>query len=79
MITFSEMLNRLIKSSKQTPHEIASKVEVSIYTLRAWLAGVYYPQRIYLMRLAEILYPNNKEAGLKILENTITIEQRSTK
>jgi hypothetical protein len=79
MITFSEVLTRLIKSSKQTPDEIASQADVSIHTLRAWIAGIYYPQRIYLMRLAKILYPNNQQAGLNILENTITIEQTKAK
>ena len=77
MITFSEVLTRLIKSSTLTSREIASQVDVSIHTLRAWQTGIYYPQRIYLMRLAGILYPNNQQAGLKILENTIHIEQRS--
>jgi hypothetical protein len=77
MITFSELLTRLIKSSKQTPNQIAYKVDVSIHTLRAWIAGIYYPERIYLMRLAQVLYPNNQQAGLNILENTISIEQRS--
>jgi len=77
MIKFSEVLTRLIKSSKQTPDEIAYKVDVSIYTLRAWITGIYYPERIYLMRLAKVLYPNNQQAGLNILESTISIEQRS--
>jgi len=77
MITFSEILTRLIKSSKQTPNQIAYEVDVSIHTLRAWIAGIYYPERIYLMRLAQVLYPNNQQAGLNILENTISLEQRS--
>ena len=78
MITFSEILTRQIKASNKRPDDIASKVDVSIHTLRAWIAGIYYPERIYLMRLAQVLYPNNQQAGLNILENTISIEQRST-
>ena len=79
MITFSEILKRLIKSSKHTSNQIAYKVDVSIHTLRAWIAGIYYPERIYLMRLAKVLYPNNQQAGYNILRNTISIEQQRKK
>jgi len=76
MITFSEVLTRAIKDSKHTPNEVAELCGVSIYTLRAWVDGIRVPERVYLMRLAEIVYPNKVSGqGYNIMINTISMEQ----
>tara|TARA_R110000822_G_scaffold95611_2_gene218386 strand:+ start:1281 stop:1520 length:240 start_codon:yes stop_codon:yes gene_type:complete len=75
MILFKEMLTRAIKDSKHTPHEVAELCGVSIYTLRAWVDGIQVPQRQYVMRLADTLYPTASNQGYNIMLNTISMEQ----
>jgi pyrroloquinoline quinone (PQQ) biosynthesis protein C len=75
MILFTEMLTRAIKDSKHTPHEVAELCGVSIYTLRAWVDGIQVPQRQYVMRLADTLYPTACNQGYNIMLNTISMEQ----
>jgi len=79
MIPFTEVLARAIKDSNHTLHEVAELCGVSIYALRAWLDGIHVPQGQYLMRLADILYPNASVQGYNIMRNTISMEQVGAK
>jgi len=79
MIPFTEVLARAIKDSNYTLREVAEHCDVSIYALKAWLIGTYAPQKLYLRRLANILYPSASVQGYNIMLNTISMEQVGAK